>query len=491
MHIDIEVAGGVVRGGSEGELAVWRGIPYAELPERFGAPQRASAWAGIREALRFGPPPPQPGIFGMDTLAADGDQGVEGGDDWLTVNVWSPEVDGRLPVMVWIQGGAYTFGMSGLPEYDGSNLARDGVVVVTFNYRVGLEGFGYVEGLPANRGLLDQVAALEWVQANIGAFGGDPDRVTVFGQSAGGGSVAALLAMPRAAGLFHRAIAQSVPGTFFTPRLAADITRACAAELGLEAAAGLPTVDPDLLPSAGDALSGHLAEHADRWGRAAHALIPFAPVVDGDVLPTTPWQGLTGDVELMVGHTRHEQRLLTLISGQLGTISEAQADETAEIFGPDPQRYREAFPDPQELYEVVRSDWLFRMPSLHLAEAQLAAGGRAHLYELTWPAPGMGGVLGACHGLDVPLVFGNLTLGQPAMLIGDPTPEAVALSEQMRRAWTAFATTGDPGWPSYDTGSVRLFDARPAVTAYPEQVSRQIWGEHPAVLDLVSSVPSR
>ncbi len=482
MHIDIEVTGGVVRGGSEGDLAVWRGIPYAELPVRFAAPQPPAAWDGIREAQRFGPPPPQPAVFGMDSLATETAYGD--GDSWLTVNVWSPDLGGRLPVMVWIQGGAYTFGMSGLPEYDGSNLAGDGVVVVTFNYRVGLEGFGYVEGLPANRGLLDQVAALEWVQANIAAFGGDPDRVTVFGQSAGGGSVAALLAMPRAAGLFHRAIAQSVPGTFFTPRLAADITRACAAELGLEPG-DLPTVEPRLLPTASDALSAAMGQRAGRWGLAAHALIPFAPVVDGEVLPATPWQGLTGQVELMAGHTRHEQRLLTLLSGQLGTITEAQAHEAADIFGPDPQRYREAFPDPQELYEVVRSDWLFRMPSLQLAEAQLRAGGRAHVYELTWPAPGMGGVLGACHGLDVPLVFGNLTLGQPAMLIGDPTAEAAALSEQMRHAWTEFAKSGDPGWPAYDTGLTRLFDVEAEVTAYPEQVSREIWQDYPTVLDLV------
>ncbi len=477
MVIDAKVTGGVVRGRTEADLAVFRGIPYAAPPARFAAPQSVAAWDGVREATRFGPPPPQSGFFGMDAMDQEG-------DDWLTVNVWSPDVSGGLPVMVWIQGGAYALGMSGLPEYDGSNLARGGVVLVTFNYRVGLEGFGYVEGTPANRGLLDQVAAMQWVQANIGAFGGDPDRVTVFGESAGGGSVAALLAMPRAAGLFRRAIAQSVPGTFFTPELAADITRACAAELGLEPAE-LLTVDPRLLPAAGDAIAAKMGEFAGRWGLPAHALIPFAPVVDGDVLPTTPWRGLTGQVELMVGHTRHEQRLLTAISGMLGKITAAQATETADIFGPDPQRYRESFPDPQELYEVVRSDWLFRMPSLKLAEAQLEAGGRAYLYELTWPAPGMGGMFGACHGLDVPLVFGNLTAGQPAMLIGDPTPEAAALSDQMRTAWTAFATNGDPGWPSYDTGSTRLFDVEPMVTAYPEQVSREIWRDYPSVLDLV------
>ncbi|EWT01717.1 carboxylesterase [Intrasporangium oryzae NRRL B-24470] len=476
MHIDIATGAGAVRGVTERGLAVFRGIPYAALPVRLGAPQPGARWDGVREALRFGPPPPQSGAFGMDAL---GDEG----DDWLTVNVWSPDLGGRLPVMVWIQGGAYVFGRSGLPEYDGGNLARGGVVVVTFNYRVGFEGFGYVEGMPVNRGLLDQVAALEWVQHTIGAFGGDPERVTLFGQSAGGGSVAALLAMPQAAGLFQRAIAQSVPGVFFTPDLAADITRVCASELGLSPEE-LSTVDPGLLAAAGDAVGATMGQFADRWGRAAHALIPFALIVDGDVLPTTPWAGLTGQVPLMVGHTRHEQRLLTALSGRLGEVTQAEAIEASEVFGPDPQAYRQHFPDPQELDEVVRSDWLFRMPSLHLTEAQIEAGGLAYLYELTWPAPGMGGVLGACHGLDVPLVFGNLTAGQPAMLIGDPTPEAVALSEQMRHAWTAFATTGDPGWPTYDTGATRLFDIEPVVTSYPEQVSRQIWRERPDVLDL-------
>lgn len=478
MPIDITVGGGVVRGTTEDDLTVFRGIPYASLPTRFAAPQPVQPWSGVRAATRFGPPPPQSAAFGMDTPAEDG-------DDWLTVNVWSPTTTGPLPVMVWIQGGAYAFGMSGLPEYDGAALARGGVVLVTFNYRVGVEGFGFVPGTPANRGLLDQVAALTWVRDNIVAFGGDPTQVTVFGQSAGGGSVAALLAMPRAAGLFHRAIAQSVPGTFFTPDLATDIARACAAEVGVDLA-DLPTVDADLLPLAGDAVLAAMDRRTDRWGPAAHAAVPFAPVVDGDILPTTPWQGLTGLVDLVVGHTRDEQRLLTTISGMLGSITPAQAGATADAFAPDPQRYRDAFRDPDELYEVVRSDWLFRMPSLHLARAQLAAGGRAFLYELTWPAPGAGGMFGACHGLDVPLVFGNLTAGQPAVLIGDPTPTAHALSAQLRTAWTAFATTGDPGWPAFDTGLTRLFDDEPAVVPYPEQLSADIWRDPPGVLDLTN-----
>ena len=209
-----------------------------------------------------------------------------------------------------------------------------------------------------------------------------------------------------------------------------------------------------------------------------------------DALPVTPWQALADgagrDIDLLVGHTRDEQRLFTALDGLLGQVTEEQAETALDILAPGPdgaRRYREGFPaaGPEELYELVNSDWAFRMPTLHLAEAQAAAGGRAHVYELTWPAPGMGGILGACHGLDVPLVFGNLDRGQPAMLIGEgPNPEAEALSARMRAAWTAFAAHGDPGWIAYDAEQrlVQLFDARPTVAAYPEETSRLIWQDH-------------
>jgi para-nitrobenzyl esterase len=481
-----------MRGRWEAGVAVFRGIPFAAAPVgelRFAAPRPVRGWNGVREAVAYGPPPPQAAAFGMDSLARE-----TAGDDWLTLNVWSPEpgASAGLPVMVWIHGGAYTIGMSSLPEYDGGHLARDGgVVVVTFNYRVGIEGFGQIEGAPANRGLLDQIAALEWVRDNIRAFGGDPDRVTVFGESAGGGSVAALLAMPRAAGLFGHAIAQSVQGTFFSPELAADIASSCAAELGLRpTAADLSTVAPARLSAAGDAIGARMAQWADRWGQVAYRSIPFSPIVDGDALPVTPWQALADgagrDIELLVGHTRDEQRLFTALDGLLGQVTEEQAETALDILAPGPLgagRYREGFPGagPDELYELVNSDWSFRMPTLHLAQAQAEAGGRAHVYELTWPAPGMGGILGACHGLDVPLVFGNLDRGQPSLLIGDgPNPEAEALSARMRAAWTAFAAHGDPGWTAFETDQrlVQVFDTRPTVTAYPEETSRLIWQDH-------------
>lgn len=497
---EVRTAAGALRGSSEDGVAVFRGIPFAEPPVgalRFAAPQPARGWDGVRTAVSYGPPPPQAGVFGMDGLSRDAV-----GDDWLTVNVWSPEphAGADLPVMVWIYGGAYIIGTSGLPEYDGARLAREGgLVVVSLNYRVGIEGFAQIDGAPANRGLLDQVTALEWVRDNIRAFGGDPDRVTLFGQSAGAGSIAALLAMPRAAGLFRRAVAQSVCGTFFSPELAADIAATCAAELGLRpTVADLSTVAPNRLPAAGDAVAAKAASFAERWGQPAHKSVLYSPVIDGDVLPVTPWQALADgagrDVDVVVGHTRDEQRLFTVVEGMLGKVTEEQAATALHIFAPGPdgaRRYRAGYPaaGPGELFELVSSDWLFRMPSLHLAEAQVAGGGRAHLYELAWPAPGMGGAFGACHGLDIPLVFGNLGGGQPAVLFGEsPSAAAEELSAQMRTAWTSFAVHGDPGWPAYDAERrlTQVYDTQSAVTAYPQETSRLLWQDHPfPVLPLI------
>ncbi|GAA3844392.1 carboxylesterase family protein [Streptomyces coacervatus] len=487
----VRTAAGAVRGRREDGLTVFRGIPFAEPPvgeARFGAPRPVRAWEGTREAYAFGPPPPQESGIQGRKVVLDAPEG----DDWLTVNVWTPEADpaARRPVMVWIYGGAYKLGHSGSPGYDAQHIARDGdLVVVTLNYRVGIEGFALIEGAPANRGLLDQVAALEWVRDNIAAFGGDPGQVTVFGESAGAGSVAALLAMPSARGLFGRAIAQSVPGTYFSDELARDIASAIAGEAGLRpTVADLATVDPRQLTSAGEALSANMRSYADRWGQVAPTATPFSPVVDGEVLPCTPWEALAAgagtDVELLVGHNRDEFRLFLVLGGLLGKIGEEQAAWALRTFapGPDGERsYRQAFPDatPGELFERVQTDWLFNMPSLHLAEAQIAGGGRAHVYELTWPAPGAGGVLGACHGLDIPLVFGTFEADLGNLLFAESgvPPEAEELSARFRASWTAFARTGEPGWPAYGDAQrlVQVLDVKPEVRRYPEEASRRLW----------------
>jgi para-nitrobenzyl esterase len=228
---------------------------------------------------------------------------------------------------------------------------------------------------------------------------------------------------------------------------------------------------------------------------------PFAPVVDGEVLPATPWQALaagTGrDVELIAGHTRDESRLFLVMSGQLGQISDEQAAKYLRVLGPGPdgeRAYRTAFPDAsaERLYELIQNDWVFRMPTLQLAEAQTAGGGVAYLYELAWPAPAGGGILGACHGLDGPLVFGNLADGLAARLIGPaPYPAAEEVSAQFRTAWTRFAATGDPGWPAYGPRDrlTRVFDIPPAVVPYPEETSRLLWQDHvpPRPLPLTAS----
>ncbi|MFF3152110.1 carboxylesterase/lipase family protein [Streptomyces sp. NPDC057910] len=489
---EIRTTAGSVRGRTVDGMAVFRGMPFARPPVgalHLAPPVPALPWDGVREAVSFGPTPPQSLGLGFGS----GPENTGDSDEWLTVNVWSPDpaATARLPVMVWIYGGAYLVGSAEGPTYDGAALARRGAVVVTFNHRVGAEGYGHFEGAVPNRALLDQVAALEWVRDNIAAFGGDPDRVTVFGESAGAGAIAALLAMPRAAGLFRRAVAQSVPGSVFGPALAADVGASVAAELGLPPTlAALAPVAPKALRDAADAVLGGITGRGARWGQIAHAHLPFSPVVDGEVLPRSPWEALRAGqgsgVELIAGHNRDEAKLFTVMSGRSGRVTQEEADAVLSRFAPGSggaAAYRAAHPDadPTTLQDLVMSDWLFRMPSLRLAEAHTAGGGTSYLYELAWPAPAFGGALGACHGLDVPLVFGNLIGGIATLALGEEPPaEAWAVSEAMGRAWHAFAEHGDPGWAPCRTGErlTRVFAAEPHTVPYPQEVSRRIWAEH-------------
>jgi para-nitrobenzyl esterase len=492
--IEVRTASGAVLGRWAEGLAVFRGIPFAQPPVgalRFAAPQPA-VWDGVRDAVEFGPAPPQSG-----PARATGTAGTE----WLTVNVWSPDPGGdRLPVLVWIYGGAYMSGSSGDPGYDAALIAREGLVVVSFNYRVGVEGFAQLEGAPANRGLLDQLAALQWVQQNISHFGGDPDQVTVCGQSSGAGSIATLLTMPLAAGLFRRAIAQSVPALYCTPALAADVSAHLAERLGTDAtAAGLADIEPQRLADEIDKISSELPTHTDRWGRLARMGVAFVPVVDGDVVPDVPWRALAdgraAGVELLTGHTKDEFRLFLAMGGGLGKINQKDASTALRGLAPGSdgeKAYRKGYPyaSAETLFELVHSDTTFRMPSLYLAEAHTAAGGTGFLYELRWRTPAMGGALRACHGLDVPLLFGTFDSPFGRIMLGEqgPSAEALTLASEIRRAWAAFAAHGDPGWPAYraDQRLTRLLDADSTTVPYPQEASRQIWqGHHFEPFDLI------
>ncbi|MET9026450.1 carboxylesterase family protein [Nocardia sp. NPDC004168] len=499
---EIRTTAGIVRGRWENAVAIFRGIPFAESPfgaRRFAAPVAVQRWDGVRDALEFGPPVPQASHRGsvMSSVSGSAD---DDSADCLTLNVWSPEPGtARLPVMVWIHGGRYLEGAASNPHQDGATLAACGVVMVSMNYRVGVEGFAHIAGAPDNRGILDQIAALRWVQDNIAAFGGDPGNVTVFGQSAGAGSVAALLAMPMAAGLFRRAISQSLPGTYFSPRLAGAISATIAAELGVRATvdelAGIP---PRALIEATDAVSRKMPEFVESWGPTALTPTPFSPVVDGVVLPAAPWHSLANGaargIDLLIGHTRDEY---SLFNARRGTeMTDEQATAALERLAPVSDSsggYRAAYPEaaPEQLYELVNSDWLLRMPSLHLADAQYAGHGPVWLYELCWS---FRRDQGASHSLDMLLVFGTLSAdevrGHP-LAYPNAANEVLEVSYQMRSDWVHFATTGNPGWASYDPGSrsTRVYSAQPTTQPYPEERSRLIWHTHRFdSLDLCQSV---
>jgi para-nitrobenzyl esterase len=485
---EVRISSGRIRGSVDGGIAVFRGIPFARPPlgaHRFQAPQPPDPWDGVRDATSFGPQAPQALPLSIPRHA-EPDTG-----EWLTVNVWTPDPGAAgLPVLLWIHGGAYMFGSAADPVYDGRKFAAAGTVLVSCNYRLGFEGFAQVPGAPANRGLLDQVAALRWVQENIAAFGGDPGNVTVFGESAGAGAIAALLVMDIADGLFLRAIAQSVPGTFFGTDLAAEITRAIAAEAGVPVGyEELAGTDPMRLVTASAEVSARLSEML-QLGPVAFTPTPYSPVVDGEVLPRAPWRALLSGaargVELITGHNRDEYRLFTAMDGRLGQISDADAAAALKVFAPRPDgaaAYRKAYPEAaaEQLYELVNSDWLFRMPTLHLAQAHAASGGTTFLYELRIAAPAGDGVYGACHALDLPLVFGTGTEGIGVYFTGGrPSAEFTALGDVMRREWVCFASGGDPGWPAYGTRqrSTRIYDSPPEVATYPEDASMHIWERH-------------
>ncbi|QNN52157.1 carboxylesterase/lipase family protein [Nocardioides mesophilus] len=461
---------GRVSGTVEDGVARFLGIPYAAPPvgeRRFRAPEPPAPWDGIRPATALGATPPAPGYRApIDQILY---QPTVPGEDWLSVNVWTPDTGGDgLPVMVWIYGGAFSNGNAAIPMYDGTPFARDGVVLVTFNYRLGVEGFAALPDAPANRGLLDQLAALEWVADNIAAFGGDPDRVTIFGESAGAMSVTSLMAMPRARGLFARTITQSgAAQAAAEPADAALVTEALAQVLGHEAsAAALSGVDPDTLVAAQRQVSDALALKPDpaRFGPSIVASsMAFIPVVDGDLLPEHPLRaleaGASQDVPLLTGTTTEEFRFFVVPVGLAAAMTEEGLAAFAAGRGIEPrvlEVYRANRPgaSPGDLLAALVTDVYFRRPML----AMVAARGSAPswVYEFAWPSDRFD--LGAAHAVDIPFVFDALQAKGASGLVGDSAPQSLA--EEMHASWVRFATTGDPGWRSYDERrTVRVFDA--------------------------------
>jgi len=480
---------GTVRGQVRDGVASFLGIPYAASPTgplRFRAPAPPPAWDGIRDAGSLGATPPKPDYAApFDVLLPEPNLA---GDDWLNLNVWTPDPAGAgLPVMVWIHGGAFSNGNSALPLYDGHAFARDGVVLVSLNYRLGVDGFALLPDAPANRGLLDQIAALEWVRDNIAGFGGDPGNVTVFGESAGAMSVTTLLSLPRAQGLFARAITQSGSvQAAADPADAALVAKELGLALGREAtAASLAEVSLPELTQAQVTVRDALAVQPDpaRFGATIVASsMAFIPVIDGDLIPVHPLAAITAGagsgVPLLTGTTTEEFRLFLVPTGMAGYVTEQGLADILALLGVGPAvagLYRANRPgaSPGDLLAAVLTDSFFRLPALAVAEARAAGPAPTHVYEFAWPSPVSG--LGACHSLDIPFVFDNLTAEGAEPVLG-PTPPT-ALAGQMHAAWIAFARDGDPGWRSFDdTYPVMIFDAAGGgVRTDPRGDERLIW----------------
>lgn len=425
---------GEVRGSVADGVNTFKGVPYASPPfghNRFRPPQPVEPWSGVRDALSFGAEPPQ--LRPDPQIQALAPDPAVPGEDCLNLNIWSPAPgSANLPVMVWIPGGMFEVGSGA--SYDGSRFARDGVVCVTINYRVGAEGFLYLGDGHANLGLLDQIAALAWVRDNIAAFGGDPGNVTVFGESAGGMSVCTLLSMPRADGLFRRAIAQS--GAAHHVMSAAAARRSgqhLAAQLGVEATReAIASVPLERLLAAQAELKVELLAHADpeRWGdEIVTSLSPWQPVIDGDVISAPPFDriaaGAGAHVDVMVGTNTEDWRLFLVANGEIDRITDQILTGPVADYGYQAlaayglpvetalSAYRATYrgASPGVLLGAVQTDWWVRIPAIRLADAHATGPAATFMYEFAWPSPAFNGALGACHGLEIGFVFDTLDKG--------------------------------------------------------------------------------
>ncbi|GAB2602593.1 carboxylesterase family protein [Streptomyces capparidis] len=484
-------AQGAARGLRRGDTAAFLDIPYAAPPRgagRFAPPQPHESWPGVRDATVPGPNAPQSErrLGGVDMSPYFGPGWIRG-EDYLTVNVWTPAADdGDLPVMVFVHGGGFVAGSTRSALYDGSAFARDGVVLVTLNHRLGIAGFLDLPGAPANRGLLDVVAALRWVRENIAAFHGDPHNVTLFGQSAGATVVGGVLATPEAAGLFRRAIVQSGSGLgAFTTEQAARVTEAAAEALGIAPHVdAFAEISDDRLVEAASRLAG-IDLRTETHHDPLIGLSPFSLVLDTQPAASVA-AGLGADVDLLIGTNTEEGNLYLVPVGKYATSTAADVHDAAARAHPKPTRlieaYRTSRPEASfaELRSAIMGDALFGAGSRSLADAHAAHPRSAtHAYEFAWRSHALDGELGATHAVELPFVFDLAHLPQlhgPAALLGPDKPPA-DLAARMHEAWIRFARTGNPGWHPYDTRrrvTMRI-DAEWTQVDDPRGRERQAW----------------
>jgi para-nitrobenzyl esterase len=457
--VTVQTSRGAVRGTVEGGIARFLGVPFAAPPfaeNRFELPRAHEPWAGELDATRFGPTPPQAPYQGihaslLPTVAIEG-------DEILNANIWAPvgAMGGtRLPVMVWIYGGALIRGSNAWPTYVGAPFARDGVVYVALNYRVGVEGFGQLDGAPDNRGLADVVAGLEWVRDEIDAFGGDPGDVTVFGQSAGGVLVSTLLGTPPARGLFSKAIVMSAGLGPAPRRPERTLATAIAEDLRIPATkqAFAARTPAELVDAQTRALSGGTI--------GTSALFPT--VVAGDqLLPEPLWSaleaGAADDVRVVIGTTAAEGRFWYAPAVAPPGLTREVVESAVRAFGLSPTAlavYERNRPgqDAAAIYGALVLDLICRVGLNSFADRRSVRGAPTWVYEFAWPSPVLD--LGPAHCVDLPFFFDNLEDEWSRALAGDRAPQPLA--DEMHTALVRFARTGDPGWDAWTA-------ARPVMT---------------------------
>jgi para-nitrobenzyl esterase len=482
---------GEVQGREKNGVLLFAGIPYAAPPvgtRRFRPPERCERWPGVRDATRFGPAAPQLPGEGLTSTP-----NVRWDEDCLTLNVCTPALDdARRPVLVWLHGGAFRTGQGGIPWYSGFSFARGDVVTVSLNYRLGALGFAHLAELGGAgfessglNGILDQLAALEWVRDNIAAFGGDPGKITVAGESAGGMSVGVLLGCPAARGLFRAAIPQSGAAHHVLGAAEGDeVARRLAGALRADDVRALQQCPVAEILAAQAQVEKEAAGSPDPNGLGG---MPFRPVVDGRVLPKPPLEaiaaGAGADAAVMIGTNLDETTLFgmpELDEAGLARLAARHLGDTPDAVA----TYRASRPDanPADVAIAITTDHMFRIPAVRLAEAHASAGGRVWMYLFSWRSRAFGGRLGATHALEIPFAWNNLDKPGVAALLGEgATPQALA--DTMHAAWTAFAHRADPNcaelpaWEPYcaERRAVMELGERVGLLEDPAAAERTLW----------------
>ncbi len=482
----VQTTSGPILGREKGSVFLFAGVPYAAPPTdrlRFCAPQPHSGWSEPLEARKFGPAAPQVSSGGLTDPAP-----VRWSEDCLTLNIQTPGLDDqRRPVLFWIHGGAYRTGQGAIPWYNGTSFCRQGdIVVVSINYRLGALGFTDLSMLGAEfassavNGTLDQIAALEWVRDNIDRFGGDPARVTIAGESAGGFSVGTLLANPRCTGLFRGAIPQSGAGHHTLP---ADCGRVVGEHflraLNADSAVSVQAAHVEDILAAQGKVVGELESSGGFVNRLGSTVSPFYPVHGNPFIPEAPIEairkGAGHDVAVLLGSNRDE----TTLWGY-GKVDEAKLARAVSGYGAELPlaAWRGARPDAtaESLLIALTTDHMFRIPAIRLAEARAKTGSPTWMYLFAWQSRANDGKLGATHALEIPFAFNNLTQpGVKPFLGTGGDPQSVA--DTMHAAWTAFVRSGNPGWDAYDPvrRATFVFDENSRLEFDPGADTRRAW----------------